>query len=116
MLHGIFVAIYIFDCFISVGRTVFLIVGYFVGMAFDVRLHLFLTFERFITNCALVAFRAVMLDAMQLQDVIVAEITKANVAMVRFLAGMRTGMHFELFRTGESFAAAFNRAFIWFLA
>lgn len=116
MLHGIFVAIFIFNCIIPVSRTVFIFVGYFVGMAFDVRLHLFLTFECFVTNCAFVAFRTVMLHAMQFQDVIVAEITKANVAVVRFFAGMRTGMHFKLFRTGESFAAAFNRAFIWFFA
>lgn len=57
-----------------------------------------------------------MLHAMQFEDVIVAEITKANVAVVRFLPSVSAGMHFELFRTGEPFAAPFDRAFVRFLA
>lgn len=56
-----------------------------VCVTFDVSFHLFFVLKRLITNCALVALRSVVLNAVKLQHVIVAKVTKANVAMIRFL-------------------------------
>lgn len=46
-------------------------------------------------------------DLMQLQHMIISERFAANIASVRFFTGMRSRMHFELFRAGEPFIAAF---------
>ena len=57
-----------------------------------------------------------MLHPMQLQHMIIAEIPETDIAMIRFLAGMRARMHFQLLGTGETLATALHRTFIGFLA
>lgn len=72
-----------------VGRAIdginVVVVRNIVSVTFDVSFHFLFVFECLITDCALIALGAVMLHAMELQHVIVAEVSEANVAVVRFL-------------------------------
>lgn len=85
-------------------------------MALDVRFHFLLALECLIANGAFVAFRAVVLDAMQFKNMIVAKIAETNVAMVWLFAGVRTRMDLQLFGTGKALAATLYWTFVWFLA
>lgn len=84
-------------------------------MTFDVRFHLLFAFERFFANGTLVTFGAIVLDSMQLQHVIVAEIPETYIAVVRFFTSMGARVNFQLFGARESFTATFDRTFVGFL-
>lgn len=60
-----------------------------VGMPLNMRLHLLFVFEGVVADGALVALGAVVLHAVQLQHVVVAELTLTDVAAVGLLAGVR---------------------------
>lgn len=85
-------------------------------MSLDVGLHLLLVLERLIANGALVALGPIMLDTMQLQHMIVAKVTEANVTMIRLLTGVRSGVDLQLFGACESLATSRLRAFVRLLA
>lgn len=77
-----------FLCFLSL-VVIVIRIGHVIGVPLDVSLHFFLVLERFVANGAFVALGAVVLHAMQLQNVIVAKVTVANVATIGFFARMR---------------------------
>lgn len=92
------------------------VVRHLICMSFDMSFHFFLAFECFIANCTLVAFRSIVLHSMQFQHVIVAKVTETDIAVIRLLSGVRSGMDFELFRACESFSTSLNRTFVGFFA
>lgn len=100
----------------SVAAHRLLVVRDLVGVSLDVRLHLLLVLERLVADRALVALGTVVLHPVQFQHVVVAKVPEANVTVVRLLAGVRPRVHLQLLRTGESFAATINWAFVRFLA
>jgi hypothetical protein len=85
-------------------------------MSLDMRFHFLLVLEGLVTDCALVAFRSVMLHAMQLQHMIVAKISKANVAVIGLFTGVCSRVDFQLLAACEAFAASFVVALIRFFA
>lgn len=85
-------------------------------MTLDVGLHFLLVLESLVADGALVALGAVMLDTVQLQHMIVAKVTEADVAVVGLLARVGARVDLQLFGAGESLAAARLRALVGLLA
>lgn len=57
-----------------------------------------------------------MLNSMQFQDMIVAEVSEADVTVIGLFAGMCTRVNFQLFRACKPFATTFDWALVRFLA
>lgn len=64
-------------------------------MVLDVRLHAFLGIEGVVADGALVDLLAVVGDLVELEDVVVAEGFAADLAGIRFFAGVGPGVHLE---------------------
>lgn len=84
-------------------------------MPLDVGLHLLLALERFVADRALVALGPVVLHAVQLQHVVVAEVPEADITMVWLFARVRPGVHLQLLAARKTLAATLHRAFVWLL-
>lgn len=82
----------------------------------DVSLHLLLSVERPVAHRAAVASLAKVLEAVQFQHVVVAEISQAYFTGVGPLSGVRARVHLQLFGASEALPAAGRRTPVGFLA